>query len=264
MKGKKIINKIRCLRYIKEKFGKISQREMARRLGIGKTTVNRWSKELGLEVKKNSVNEDFFKKWTHDMSYILGYIFTDGNIAWNPKKSYRSLTITAAERDKDHLERIRLSLHSTKELLYSSLTKSYRLVVANRNICLDLMKFGVFPNKSLSVKFPDVPKKFLNDFIRGIIDGDGNVRYVNRKRSPYFEITISSGSKKFCDALAEKISSVLGIDARVRRIKNNLFVIQYSCQKGLNLAEWIYKDANIFLDRKFQQYDVAIKSKGGD
>ena len=259
MRKKRIVSKTRYSKYIKGNFNKMSQREMARRLGIGKTTVNRWSKEIGLEVKKNTVNEDFFKKWAYSMSYILGYIFADGNIAWNPKKSYRTLTITAAERDKAHLEIIRLTLHSTKELLYSSLTRSYRLVVTNRNICIDLMKLGVMPNKSLSVKFPTVPKKFLNDFIRGIIDGDGNVRYVNRKRSPYFEITISSGSKTFCDALAEKISSIPRIDAHVRRIKNNLFVIQYSCQRGLRLAKWIYKDANIFLDRKFQQYELAIK-----
>lgn len=253
-------DKKKMLPFIKSNFGKLSEREMARRLGIGKTTVNRWCKELGLFVRKDTVNENFFKMWTSSMAYILGYIFTDGNINWEPEKSYRSLTITASGKDMHHLERIRKIMKSTKELLYSKNTKSYRLIVNSKTICMDLMKFGLTPKKSLSVKFPKIPEKFLSHFIRGIIDGDGNVRYVKRKRSPYFEITISSGSESFLKGMATKLSSI-GIDGRVR--KQNVFILQYSCRRGLNLAKWIYKDKNLCLDRKFQQYEIALRAKGG-
>lgn len=253
------MNKNYCVKYIKENFGRLSERKMARRLKIGKTTVNRWRSELGLKVKKHTVNEIFFKNKNPEMYYVLGYIISDGNISWNPKRSYRSLTITAAEKDKNHLNRIKNILNSSKELLYSPKTKSYRLIVCNRNICLDLMKLGVMPKKSLIVDFPNIPKNFLNHFIRGIIDGDGNVRYVNRKRSPYFEITISSGSEKFCRGLRKNILLNLGIDVNIRKIKDNLFILQYSCKRGLKLAEWIYKDATLFLDRKLQQYKLAIE-----
>lgn len=256
---KSCINKNYCIKYIKENFGKISEREMARRLKLGKTTVNRWHKEIGLKTKKHSVDTSFFKNENPDMYYVLGYIFSDGNIGWNPKKSYRSLTITAAEKDKDHLDKIRKILNSSKELLYSPKTKSYRLIVCSKNICLDLMKLGITPKKSLIVKFPGVPKKFINHFIRGIVDGDGNIRYVNRKRSPYFEITISSGSEKFCRGLRKNILLNIGIDVKIRKITDNLFILQYSCQRGLRLAEWIYKNASLFLDRKFQQYKLALE-----
>ena len=68
-------DKKKMLPFIKSNFGKLSEREMARRLDIGKTTVNLWCRELGFVVKKHTVNEDFFKKWTPNMAYILGYIF---------------------------------------------------------------------------------------------------------------------------------------------------------------------------------------------
>lgn len=54
------LQKSEYLPYIRTNFGRFSQREIARRLQIGKTTVNRWSKELGLEHKRHTVNESFF------------------------------------------------------------------------------------------------------------------------------------------------------------------------------------------------------------
>lgn len=254
--------KEKMLPFIKSNFGEISEREMARRLGIGKTSVNRWRTELGLSIKKNTVNDDFFKTWTPEMAYILGYIFADGNINWKPEKSYRTLTITASEKDKSHLEEVRELLESTKELLYSERTKSYRLIVNSKIICKDLMKLGMIPRKSLSIKFPEIPEKFLKHFIRGVIDGDGNVRYVNREKSPYFEITISSGSEDFLKVMSEKISS-FDVEGRVRKVKGNVFILQYSCKRGLNLAKWIYDDGNLCLDRKFRQYKKALIAKGG-
>lgn len=254
--------KKKILPFIRSNFGEISEREMARKLGIGKTSVNRWRTELGLVVKKNTVNDDFFKTWAPEMAYILGYIFADGNINWKPEKSYRALTITSAEKDKEHLEKIRLKLESTKELLYSESTKSYRLIVNNETICKDLMKLGLTPRKSLSMKFPEVPGNFLKHFIRGIIDGDGTVRYVKRGRSPYFEIRISSGSEAFLQKMKEKIT-LIGIYGNVRKLKNNVFILRYTCRKGLNLAKWIYEDVNLCLGRKFQQYKMALNAKGG-
>ena len=243
------------LSFIKSNFNKLSQREIAKRLSLGKTTVNRWSKEIGLIFKKHTVNEEFFNKFSEESSYLLGLIYADGNVAWNPKKGYQALTITASEKDKAHLENLRNLLFSTKPLLYSPKTKSYRLIVHNRKICQRLMELGVMPKKTLKVLFPQlIPKKYLRHFIRGVIDGDGNVRYVDRQRSPYFEITISSGSKKFCKGLIEAIKQNVGISANTRKIGKNTYVLQYSCARGEKLASYIYSNANIFLERKYLPY----------
>ena len=244
---------------IKSDFGKVSQREMARKFRIGKTTVNRWCKESGLLYKKYTVNEKFFDRLNEDSAYTLGYIFTDGNVSWNPKKSYWALTITASEKDKDHLEKIRKLISNTKPLLYSKDTKSYRLNISNKVLCKKLMRLGVVPKKSLIIKFPNLPKKHLRHFIRGIVDGDGSVRYVNRKRSPYFEIRIFSGSPKFLKNLTGQIRKKLKITSKVRKVHGNTYSVRYTCSKAKKIADWIYKDANLFLNRKFQRYKVMKK-----
>ncbi len=247
--------------FLKSNLGIISQREISRRLGIGKTTVNRWSTEMGFEHVKYTANEDFFNEWNEEMSYILGYVFADGNVSWNPEKSYHSMTITASEKDHEHLEKIRGILSSTKPLTRSEKTRSHRLIVNSRQMCKKLMSIGVLPRKSLTVEFPEVPKSLMRHFVRGVIDGDGTVRYVDRKKSPYFEILISSGSERFIDSLRDVISDHVGVDSTVRKVGKSTYTLQYSCSRGKKLAEWVYHDSDLFLVRKFKKYKMALDAE---
>ena len=114
------------------------------------------------------------------------------------------------------------------------------------------------PRKSLTAVFPEVPDEYLPGFLRGVIDGDGNVRYVDRKRSPYFEITVSSGSQKFLVRMADIIFEKKGIPAKPRKIGKNTYILQYSCKRGLGLAAWIYKEEGLCLERKYAQYKIAL------
>jgi len=41
-------------------------------------TMNR--KQFSGQLRKNKVNEDFFKVWTQKMSWVLGLLVTDGHI----------------------------------------------------------------------------------------------------------------------------------------------------------------------------------------
>lgn len=252
------------IKYIKSNLNKYSQREIARQLNIGKTTVNRWCvEELNFKPTKHTVNENFFDELNELSSYILGFIFADGGISWNPKKHYWSLTITSSAKDKEHIEKIRKLMKSTKPLLYAKSTNSYRLIITNKILCQKLMELGVIPRKSLTLNFPEyIPKSLLKHFIRGIIDGDGNVRYVNRKRSPYFEITIASGSKTFIRRLGKVIFEQTNILSSPRKVGKNTYILQYSCNKGKKLANWIYLNSNIYLKRKFKIVNDLFKREG--
>ncbi len=249
--------KRKLLPIIKSNFNKHSQRQIARKLKIGKTTVNKWSKEIGLFAKKHTVNEKFFNTLDNISVYILGYIYADGNVAWDTEKGYYSLTITAAEKDKPHLEKIRNLLSSTKPLLYAKKTKSYRLIVNNKPLCKRLIELGVIPRKSLIIEFPAISKKYLPHFLRGVVDGDGNVRYVSRKRSPYFEITIASGSRNFLESLVKFVSEEIGFMVNIRKIGTNTYQVQYSCSKGEKFGEYIYTNAFLYLERKYEEYNKS-------
>lgn len=254
------------LPFIRSHFGKISQREIARRLGIGWTTVRRWSSELGYKHIKHTVNDRFFDVLTENSAYLLGYIYADGNIAWNPQKGYYCLTITSAAKDKEHLERVRALLSSTKPLLFSSKTNFYRLIVNSRYVCERLMMLGVLPKKSLTVQSPHfLPPDYLRHFIRGVIDGDGTVFYLNRKRSPYFSIKLCSGSEEFLVDLAKAIKRHTYISGNVRKTKSSLFIVEYTCSRAKKLGEYIYADASTYLERKYLPYKknvLEVKENG--
>ena len=261
------VEKEKHLPFIKDHFGKISQREIARRAGIGRTTINRWTTELGFKYVKHTVNDRFFDLLTEDVAYLLGFIYADGNISWNPQKGYYCLTITAAAKDKEHLEKMRAMLSSTKPLLFSSKTNSYRLIVNNKYLCERLMMLGVLPRKSLTVQFPQfIPSDYLRHFIRGVIDGDGTVYYLNRKRSPYFSIRIYSGSEEFITGIKKEIKNTIGVDANIRKGKNaNIYGVEYTCARGKMLANYIYKNSTIFLERKYLPYKdnvLEVKENG--
>ena len=256
------VQKQEYLPFIKSNFGKLSQREIARRLNIGNTTVRRWSDELGYKYVKHTVNEYFFDSFNESSIYLLGLIYADGSIAWDRVKGYNSLTITSCAKDKYHLEKIRMLINSTKSLVFSSKTNSYRLIVNNKKICQKLMGLGVLPRKTLTITFPEfISDPLLPHFLRGIVDGDGNVRYVNRKRSPYFEMTIASGSKRFCDGLIEAVKNAIGVVGGLRQVGPNSYVIQYSCSRGVLLAQFIYGNAQIFLERKCDEYKKYLEVK---
>jgi len=261
------IEKEKYLPFIKDYFGKISQRKIARRRNVGKTTINTWTAELGFKHVKHTVNDRFFDLLTEDVAYLLGFIYADGNISWNPQKGYYCLTITAAAKDKEHLEKMRAMLSSTKPLLFSSKTNSYRLIVNNKYLCERLMMLGVLPRKSLTVQFPQfIPSDHLRHFIRGVIDGDGTVYYLNRKRSPYFSIRIYSGSEEFVTGIKKEVKNTIGIDANIRKRRNaNIYGAEYTCARGKILANYIYKNATFFLERKYLPYKnnvLEVKENG--
>jgi len=247
---------------LRENFGRISQRETARLLGLGHTTVNRWYGEIGLKHQKFTCDESFFDVWTEESAYLLGYIFTDGNVQCDPVASRWGLTITASEKDVEHLERVRQLLKVTKPLLYASKTRSYRMAIANRTLAEKLVKLGVVPRKSLIVEFPRVPPEYLRHFMRGVVDGDGSVFYFDRPRSPYFAIRVYSGSRKFLVGAGKAVKDQTGIPASVREVHKNAYVLDYTCSRAERLGRWLYDDSHISLERKRKQF-IEMKTKRG-
>ena len=57
---------------------------------------------------KHKVNENFFKKWSSNMAYILGYIYADGNL--ENCDYIRARYIRIASVDKSSIERIKKTI----------------------------------------------------------------------------------------------------------------------------------------------------------
>ena len=140
-------------------------------------------------LRKYRVNDDFFKTWSSDMSYVLGMWWSDGNIC-GP-----IFSISQHGKRKYILEKILNIMDSNYKIKKLKGSNCYVFAIRSRKIVADIKKLGGEERKSLRCIFPKIPKKYLPDFIRGCWDGDGCISY--HKGSGGYVSVLSSGSKAF-------------------------------------------------------------------
>ena len=207
------------------------------------------------------VNKDFFKKWSYEMAYILGFLFADGNIIFTKRGTwFWSLQIT----DKEILEDIKSAIDSSHNISerknIQNHKRLYRLQIGSKEMCGDLLKLGLTERKSKTIIFPKVPKKYFADFLRGYFDGDGGVwigpKNKNQNSKNYIISTFfTSGSEKFLLSL-RKILGEKGIFGGSLVKKERGFDLKYSVKDSLILCKIMYNSkCSLFLDRKREKFE---------
>lgn len=141
-------------------------KEMEPIVGLSNRAIRDVMYKHGVDIRKpprkHKVNEDFFKIWTHEMAWVLGLFVTDGHV--NKKLQ----NISFAQKDERILRLIAKYMEADYVLASTGPTRSTPILLINsKEIKKDLEKLGIFPNKSLTVPFPDVPEEFLPSFVRG-------------------------------------------------------------------------------------------------
>ena len=164
-----------------------------------------------MPIRKNK-NEDFFKEWSPVMAYVLGFFAADGCMIKNNRGAH---FIEFHIADEDILEKIKKLFNCENKIAVRERNitwkKAFRLQIGSKKIFEDLVKLGMTPRKSKTLKLPAIPKKYFQDFVRGYFDGDGNV-YANeyqRKNRSYKSVTLLSGftcgSRVFLEKLHENL-----------------------------------------------------------
>lgn len=205
------------------------------------------------------INEDFFHNWSKEMAYILGFILTDGNIS--DDNNQVGITI----KDVELLEKIRAKLKSNHPIKYLKAYGTYQFGFAREKMVERLRELGITSNKSLKVKFPDVPDQFLSHFIRGVFDGDGSVFFEPRSKKSPLRVNFTSGSKEFITTLEGILRSLAGLSKRtiyeLHRI-NTSYYIRYPHKDCLKFFDYIYAgaDESMWLERKRQKFLEGMKS----
>ncbi len=205
------------------------------------------------------IDHNFFKNWTSQMAYILGFIFADGNI----DKNNVTLAFEQQVRDKEILEKIRTLMTSTHKIEATRKGKYVRLRINSRQIIYDLKQLGVTHNKSKYCVCPKIPVQFLPHFLRGFMDGDGWV--VTRTKDNRHEINVGfcHGCKDFLLELIKQIRAELHLTTNNLRTrlkttrkgaKSTVYQIDWHSHNAIKILDWLYKDADIFLGRKYNKY----------
>lgn len=212
-------------------------------------------------------DKNFFKKWTSDMAYILGFLYADGNVT-RTKRGTHFVAIYSA--DREILVKIRSTLKSNHSLsLRRSQTGSvYRIQIGSKEWFKDVSKLGLFPGKTKRMVLPKVPPEFFADFVRGYFDGDGNVwTGVNNKHRTAPTLVImtafTSGSHGFLEALHRALLGVgLGGGSLYRIKGKNCSRLLLSVRDSLKLYGIMYNGRHkLYLKRKKAVFDRFVKMR---
>lgn len=238
--------------------------KIAKMFNCSPATINNFLKKCGVKTNKTpndyrkyKLNQNFFEKIdTEEKAYFLGLIYADGCL-------YKKiLSLSLIENDSYILEKFLFFLESDSKLYTVKPRKKThqtqkKLIVSNNKLGNDLFRLGVMENKSLQLKFPtdeQVPKKFLNHFIRGFFDGDGSVfsyeRSIGGKNYTDVGVTIIS-SNDFINGL----KNVIGYGNVYKTNKDKNSFISFKKKKEVEkISKYLYNDSSIFLKRKKEKF----------
>ena len=266
---------------VKDRYEKgESLTKICREFGIEYDKISPHLKKLGVNIinrqNRTKFNENIFDNIdTEEKAYWLGFIYADGYIDSSPikddQKSYYSFNISLQIRDWEHLLKFNKFMEHEKinlcTYIKDSKRPSCRWHVRNKHLWETLNSYGCVPQKSLILKFPDQKifknKKLIKNFIHGYFDGDGDLSF-NRNMRKNSESFVTprlgfTGTKTFLEPMAKWLKKELGIDYRWNHDKRHspqTWHLNYNKKESLILLNYLYGDAKIYLNRKYERYKL--------
>lgn len=247
--------------YIKANFLYKTNDEIAQAIGITCGAVKYRLQKLELKrPAKYTYNEAFFSEYSRDMFYIFGFICGDGYI------SHRHGYLTAIElsiKDISILTKMAsrvgvVPISISKRHTGNSAGKKYcKTSLYSKRIYNDLIKLGVTEIKSLTLRFPNIPDEYLQDFVRGVFDSDGCISIFDGGKDCFICCSHSFGNSLGfilnwygIETIKPRISSItkVRLSTRVENLKR-FFEFLYG---GIDLEN------DLYLKRKFNKFLLCI------
>jgi hypothetical protein len=256
---------------IRELASKMPDVEAAKILGVTMVTFYKARKQLGIpsyfeqtgkRIRKSgetysfmSYDDRYFKVIdSPDKAYFLGLLASDGNIS--PRLT--AVRIALKEEDSLILEQFRKFLGEDAPELKTKTSKingklsapQKVLALSKKSMVEDLLKLGITPNKSHTLKLLCDLREFKKDFLRGVWDGDGS---ITERR---FKVT--TASEEFANQLQTWILDVSAV---------KLLIKKETTQRGkqlFNLPGYIrdakairaiYGESKLGIERKLKNYE---------
>lgn len=249
--------------FLKDNYKSMTYKQLSEYLNRSKTAIDLKINRLGLKKEKYTYNHDYFACIdTADKAYWLGFIYADGGIFVNEKLNSCELSIKLQLCDINHLKKFNKSINGNNQIsifdrrcnLNDNYYQGCQIRLYSEKIVHDLEKQGVCQNKSLVIEMPNIPEYFISHFIRGVFDGDGCItksNHVNGKS--YIRCDFTSGSKKFLEQLRKKLYEH-NISSYICNDHDNVLRLVIGGMKNCDtFLKFIYNDANIYLDRKYEK-----------
>lgn len=127
--------------------------------------IDKYGQKQNVIYQKKDINEDFFSSWSNEMAYVLGTVYTDGNL-WQRRYHHRA---SISQKEPELLKKVKFLMNSNAKLTFTKKRgvagEIYLLSIQSKKIYEDLIKLGLTPDKSLSVDFTKIPPVCVRYFI---------------------------------------------------------------------------------------------------
>ena len=226
--------------------------DIARDFNYTSKVIKRILKKYNVEptshlIKYQNIKIDIFEKIdSAEKAYWIGFISEDGFI--NKKGIYLKIKLQIS--DINHLYKfcnfINMPYDSVKIEHHNITNKELcSITVSRKKIVNDLISLGITNNKNCGrEKVIDIPEQYMKDYIRGVIDANGNINSKN--------INIIS-SQQVLRHINDFLSKTYGIKQLNILDHCNTYRI-YICKDRSKVLKDIYYDNCTCLDRK---YDIV-------
>lgn len=217
---------------------------------------------------RRELNQDFFKEWSPEMAYVLGFFAADGSMLLNNRGAH-FIEFTITDRIVlEHIQRVTGSTHHIAERERGGNCKTaYRLQIGSKEWFEDLSRLGFTQNKSKRLPLPKIPKAYFGDFVRGYFDGDGcvyfnHLSFADRKKPRWILMTLfTSGCRPFLQSLWDGLKKH-GICGGSIKNKARGFELAFSHKDSVALHRVMYhtgKNPELHLPRKRIKLENAIR-----
>lgn len=228
-------------------------------LNVDRKSLGKYFKEKDIPLRTTfnkmstfyEINENYFDEIdTEEKAYWLGFIYADGNVR-NTNGSYQ-LVIELNSIDFNHLKKFRKHIGSNKPIKTRKNRNMCSITLNSKNLVTKLFEIGCIENKTVNGYIE--PAVLSNDmlkkaFLRGFLDGDG---YIEKNTSKYRAV-YTVKSEQIRDTINELLNE-MNIKTRIQN-EGSYYRIHIERKDDFNrLLELLYKDASVYLDRKYGIY----------
>lgn len=198
--------------------------------------------------------------WCSELSYGVGLFVADGSMS----KDGRHLDFTS--KDCAQIQNfircfdLRAPIKPKSSGSASQNKKYYHVQFSDVGLYRFLNNIGITNNKSLTIKEVLVPDKFFNDFLRGLLDGDGSISILKHPESKLLQakMRFASGSITFLQWLHKKIQRLTDITSGHIAEATGCHQLVYGKADSIILVHYMYDNSTVYLQRKREMADRLV------
>ena len=244
----------------------ISINDIAKKYDLCTVTISRvlrrnkiplWTRQ---DLFQGDMIVDYFENINTEIkAYFLGLFSADGCVFITP--SSKLFNIQLQEKDGYMIELIKNVIKFPRKIVVDKRDMSKSISVINNRFVDSLINHSVCSGK-FNRFMPDIRDDLIHHYIRGLFDGDGSI--LIRKTHSYrtslrCTVVILAYLKQLCQ-IQEYLERTLNVShLKFCNEGKDIFSLRFSSKKDfLSITNFMYKDATVYLQRKYDKYIKAI------